>query len=122
MQTRAERRDQGGMTSTRSSMSLCYRRLSSARFARPRDRAGRPRPGTPLHQERPAGVVRDRGVGGRLDRCTPSHDGGDVMPIAQGRHTAGPDTGSLRVKTYREGVAAKVGHDLVIEVGSWEAI
>jgi polyisoprenoid-binding protein YceI len=25
------------------------------------------------------------------------------------------------VKTYREGVAARVGHDLVIEVGSWEA-
>ena len=35
--------------------------------------------------------------------------------------TLGPDTGSLRIKTYREGVAAKVGHDLVIEVGSWEA-
>lgn len=27
----------------------------------------------------------------------------------------------LRVKTYRQGVAAKVGHDLVIEVTSWEA-
>jgi hypothetical protein len=35
--------------------------------------------------------------------------------------TLGPDSGSLRIKTYREGVAAKVGHDLVIEVGSWEA-
>jgi polyisoprenoid-binding protein YceI len=35
--------------------------------------------------------------------------------------TLGPDAGSLRVKTYREGVAAKVGHDLVIEIGSWEA-
>jgi YceI-like domain len=43
------------------------------------------------------------------------------MAIAPGRHTAGPDTGSLRIKTYREGVAAKVGHDLVIEVGSWDA-
>ncbi|MEA2280218.1 MAG: hypothetical protein QOK21_825 [Solirubrobacteraceae bacterium] len=30
-------------------------------------------------------------------------------------------TGSLCVKTYREGVAAKVGHDLVLEVGTWEA-
>jgi polyisoprenoid-binding protein YceI len=27
----------------------------------------------------------------------------------------------LLVKTYREGVAAKVGHDLVIEVTEWEA-
>jgi polyisoprenoid-binding protein YceI len=35
--------------------------------------------------------------------------------------TLGPDNGSLRVKTYREGVAAKVGHDLVMEVASWEA-
>ena len=33
----------------------------------------------------------------------------------------GPDTGRLLVKTYREGVAAKVGHDLVIEVTRWEA-
>jgi polyisoprenoid-binding protein YceI len=29
--------------------------------------------------------------------------------------------GSLLVKTYREGVAAKVGHDLVLEVTRWEA-
>jgi polyisoprenoid-binding protein YceI len=41
--------------------------------------------------------------------------------IAPGRHILGPQTGSLRVKTYREGVAAKVGHDLVLEVGAWEA-
>jgi polyisoprenoid-binding protein YceI len=33
----------------------------------------------------------------------------------------GPDNGSLFVKTYREGVAAKVGHDLVIEVTDWSA-
>jgi polyisoprenoid-binding protein YceI len=32
----------------------------------------------------------------------------------------GPETGTLMVKTYREGVAAKVGHDLVIEVTRWE--
>jgi polyisoprenoid-binding protein YceI len=32
----------------------------------------------------------------------------------------GPENGSLIVKTYREGVAAKVGHDLVIEVTRWE--
>jgi polyisoprenoid-binding protein YceI len=33
----------------------------------------------------------------------------------------GPQSGTLLVKTYREGVAAKVGHDLVIEVTRWEA-
>jgi len=33
----------------------------------------------------------------------------------------GPGTASLIVKTYREGVAAKVGHDLVIEVTRWSA-
>ena len=31
----------------------------------------------------------------------------------------GPDTGKLEVHTYREGVAAKVGHDLIIEVTKW---
>jgi polyisoprenoid-binding protein YceI len=33
----------------------------------------------------------------------------------------GPDNATLQVLTYREGVAAKVGHDLVIEVTRWEA-
>jgi polyisoprenoid-binding protein YceI len=33
----------------------------------------------------------------------------------------GPDNASLKVLTYREGVAAKVGHDLVLEVTQWEA-
>jgi polyisoprenoid-binding protein YceI len=33
----------------------------------------------------------------------------------------GPTDGSLVVQTYREGVAAKVGHDLVIDVTSWQA-
>ena len=33
--------------------------------------------------------------------------------------TVGPADGSLVVKTYREGVAAKVGHDLVIDVTEW---
>jgi YceI-like domain len=32
-----------------------------------------------------------------------------------------PENGSLMVKTYREGVAAKAGHDLVIEVTRWHA-
>ena len=33
----------------------------------------------------------------------------------------GPDNASLHVLTYREGVAAKAGHDLVLEVTRWEA-
>jgi hypothetical protein len=32
----------------------------------------------------------------------------------------GPQNGSLVVRTYREGMAARVGHDLIIEVTSWE--
>ena len=43
------------------------------------------------------------------------------MPIATGSHRLGPDNASLVVKTYREGVASKVGHDLVIEVTDWTA-
>jgi hypothetical protein len=33
----------------------------------------------------------------------------------------GPDNARLTIKTTRQGAAAKAGHDLVIEVGSWEA-
>ena len=33
----------------------------------------------------------------------------------------GPADAMLTVKTYREGVAAKVGHDLIIVVGRWSA-
>ena len=43
------------------------------------------------------------------------------MAIAAGRHTLGPKNASLVVRTFREGVASKVGHDLVIEVTEWEA-
>jgi len=38
-----------------------------------------------------------------------------------GTHTVGPGEGTLQVKTYREGMAAKAGHDLIIEVTSWKA-
>jgi polyisoprenoid-binding protein YceI len=41
--------------------------------------------------------------------------------IAPGSYTLGPQNGRLIVKTYREGLAKKVGHDLVIEVGQWSA-
>jgi polyisoprenoid-binding protein YceI len=43
------------------------------------------------------------------------------MALAPGSHTVGPDDGSLQVRTYREGIAQKVGHDLVIDVGNWKA-
>ena len=33
----------------------------------------------------------------------------------------GPQSGTLKVHTYREGVAQKIGHDLIIEVEQWDA-
>lgn len=36
-------------------------------------------------------------------------------------HELGPDDATLQVKTYREGMASKAGHDLVIDVTSWQA-
>jgi polyisoprenoid-binding protein YceI len=44
-----------------------------------------------------------------------------LMPIAAGSHRLGPDNATLEVRTYREGMASKVGHDLIIEVREWEA-
>jgi polyisoprenoid-binding protein YceI len=35
--------------------------------------------------------------------------------------TLGPGNGTLTVRTGRAGAVARVGHDLVLEVGSWEA-
>ncbi len=43
------------------------------------------------------------------------------MTIAQGSHAIDQSAGTLQVKTYREGVAARVGHDLVIDVTKWDA-
>jgi polyisoprenoid-binding protein YceI len=44
------------------------------------------------------------------------------MPgLPAGTHSLGPSNASLQVKTYREGVAAKAGHDLIIEVTRWDA-
>lgn len=43
------------------------------------------------------------------------------MSIQTGTHKLGPDNATLRVKTGRHGAAAKAGHDLVIDVTSWEA-
>jgi len=43
------------------------------------------------------------------------------MSIQAGTHKLGPDNATLQVKTGREGKAASAGHDLVIDVTSWEA-
>ncbi|MBA3747572.1 MAG: YceI family protein [Solirubrobacterales bacterium] len=43
------------------------------------------------------------------------------MSLQAGSYKLGPDNATLRVKTGRHGAAAKAGHDLVIEVKSWEA-
>jgi hypothetical protein len=42
------------------------------------------------------------------------------MPIMPGTHELGPDNASLRIETKRRGAAAKAGHDLLIEVRSWQ--
>ena len=43
------------------------------------------------------------------------------MPIESGTHKIGPSNGSLQIKTTKEGAAAKMGHNLVLGVNSWEA-
>lgn len=43
------------------------------------------------------------------------------MALKPGTHELGPGNASLVVKTYREGLAAKAGHDLIIEVRQWNA-
>ena len=43
------------------------------------------------------------------------------MAIQAGTYKLGPDNGSLHVETGRSGAAAKAGHDLIIDVQSWEA-
>lgn len=37
------------------------------------------------------------------------------------QHELGPENATLQVKTYREGMVSKAGHDLVIDVTSWHA-
>jgi polyisoprenoid-binding protein YceI len=43
------------------------------------------------------------------------------LSIAPGTHTLGPENARLLIRTSRTGGAAKAGHDLVIEVRSWQA-
>jgi polyisoprenoid-binding protein YceI len=42
------------------------------------------------------------------------------MAIEMGTYRLGPDAGTLEIRTYREGMASKVGHDLIIEVRDWD--
>jgi polyisoprenoid-binding protein YceI len=39
-----------------------------------------------------------------------------------GTHRVGGEHGTLQVRTYREGLAQKVGHDLIIDVEQWDAV
>jgi len=43
------------------------------------------------------------------------------VAIPPGSYKLGPENGKLLVKTGREGMGGKMGHDLVIEVGRWSA-
>jgi polyisoprenoid-binding protein YceI len=43
------------------------------------------------------------------------------MAIQTGTYKLGPENASLHVETGRSGAAAKAGHDLIIDVRSWEA-
>jgi polyisoprenoid-binding protein YceI len=41
------------------------------------------------------------------------------MAMASGRYRLGPDSGHLLLRTGREGLGSRVGHDLTIEVTDW---
>jgi hypothetical protein len=43
------------------------------------------------------------------------------MPIESGTHRLGPQNATLTVETRRMGAASMAGHDLLIEVTSWQA-
>lgn len=43
------------------------------------------------------------------------------MVLPTGSHRFGPGNASIQVKTSRQGVASRAGHDLVIELTRWEA-
>jgi polyisoprenoid-binding protein YceI len=41
------------------------------------------------------------------------------MTVATGTHNIGPQDGKVLVNVYKDGVAAKMGHDLTLEATSW---
>src|SRR5690349_12165907 len=59
---------------------------------------------------------RRRGTGGRAQPCRFAFacEDGDMQ-------TLGPPDGTLTVRTGRAGAIKKVGHDLLLEVTTWEA-
>ena len=65
-------------------------------------------------------LVRDTSGADKRQR-TPLAGNVRCMALSAGTRRFGPDNASLQVKTYREGVAAKAGHDLIIEVTRWDA-
>lgn len=46
---------------------------------------------------------------------------GAGMPLPAGHFRIGPERGQLFVRTFRQGVAATVGHDLKLEFTGWSA-
>src|SRR5215468_9797481 len=41
------------------------------------------------------------------------------MAVAPGHYRLGPDNGKIVLRTYREGLGTRAGHDLVIDVPQW---
>jgi polyisoprenoid-binding protein YceI len=41
------------------------------------------------------------------------------MTVAKGTHNIGPQDGQVLVNVYKDGVAAKMGHDLTLQATSW---
>jgi hypothetical protein len=74
------------------------------------------------------GADRNRIEGEAVETGLRSLDGSELlgstirpMGLRPGAHTLGPDGASLQVRTYREGVGQKIGHDLILEVERWSA-
>ncbi|MGH8982181.1 MAG: YceI family protein [Acidimicrobiales bacterium] len=42
------------------------------------------------------------------------------MYVGPGTHELGPHCGTVRLRTYRQGLAARAGHDLVLEASAWQ--
>src|SRR5262249_58549150 len=41
------------------------------------------------------------------------------MAVAPGHYRLGPDNGRIVLRTFRQGLGARAGHDLVIDVPRW---
>jgi hypothetical protein len=44
------------------------------------------------------------------------------MAVLSGRHQLGPDRGRILLHTFRDGLAAQAGHDLIIEATRWSGV